>query len=160
MSIINYHNKTTHVARSADSLVTSHCSAVNDRKSIALRAVANLFTNHRLCPSASRSAGVCFGRDDYSAGDWRRRFLCIEARSSATTSWLDWQVGLAPADQLGPTDCGPNSTIFNHDNELLLQHQHLTDCVRGSLFKQCDVRRWYAPQKHPSQTRCQGWNNL
>ena len=32
-----------------------------DRKSIAVRAVANLFTNHRLCPSTSRSAGDGFG---------------------------------------------------------------------------------------------------
>ena len=44
-------------------------------------------------------------------------FLLTEASRSATTSWLDWQLGLDLADELGPPDCGPNSTIFNHDSE-------------------------------------------
>jgi len=55
---------TWYVGQSLGCVAWWHCSAlpVDDRKSIAVRAVTNLFTNHRLCPSAGRSAGVGFGR--------------------------------------------------------------------------------------------------
>jgi len=80
-SIISYNNKTTHVVHWTYALL------VDDRKSIVVRGVANLFTNHRLCPSASCSAGVGFGGGGYSWwGGGTRCFLLTEASRSATTS--------------------------------------------------------------------------